>query len=143
MKIPLLPENVGKRSLNYLGTLGNPWEGNDKVSTFKDMLWLGRSIWYLSLFDESNLTKKCNFICHRYSFFLLFILQADVIGRFWERERSKKLRSFHLFLLEEKENKQTNKQTDKERDWRTEWITTRWQNNENVKKHFGPQSCWF
>ena len=21
--------NVGKRSLNYLGTLGNPWEGND------------------------------------------------------------------------------------------------------------------
>ena len=73
------------------------------------MLWLGRSIWYLSLFDESNLTKKCNFICHRYSFFLLFILQADVIGRFWEREIPKiaKLSSFFA----RGEGKQTYKQT--------------------------------
>ena len=28
VKRPLLPENVGKRSLNYLRTLGNPREGN-------------------------------------------------------------------------------------------------------------------
>ena len=26
--------NVGKRSVNYLGTLGNPWEGNDSTAAY-------------------------------------------------------------------------------------------------------------
>ena len=28
-----ITENVGKRSLNYIGTLGHPWEGNNTRSS--------------------------------------------------------------------------------------------------------------
>ena len=78
VKIPLLPENVGNRSLNfnYLGSLGNPWEGNNKyniidltkcvssyLSTFKTLyiglnnsgLKFNMQLFFAKLFDWKRL----------------------------------------------------------------------------------------
>ena len=52
VKIPLLPENEDKRSLNYLGTLGNPWEGNNKYEMVKTGDMHTPSPWLLDSIKE-------------------------------------------------------------------------------------------